>query len=284
MKFLDEQPLSIVPPVLLSGRNAWVYKPNEPGSALGNLEVSDAAAIVDGQHRMGGFVALFEKKDSVREVPFILLDDLTLDEEKQEFVVVNNSQKGVPKSLTAYLENSEEAQIAWRLNEDPDSPFHGHIARATKTKQTLFNLHSVAKQIKELFKLPPLDELDIDTKVEFTEKFFTIVSDTLPDEWADMDKLEKQDTKGPKEFQYKLLELTGLIAWTVVGAMILHRSFTVDAGMNWQNVERLVSHAAGIDWDKDGQYAGRTGTAGGKVLSDDMMRLLPAEGGELEEA
>jgi len=207
---------------------------------------------------LGGFVALFEKKNISRDVPFILLDNLTLDEEKSEFVVVNNSQKGVPKSLTAFLENSEEAQIAWRLNEDPDSPFHGRIARASKTKQILFNLHSVAKQIKELFKHPPLDDLDIDTKVEFTEKFFTVVADALPDEWADMEKLEKENTKGPKEFEYKLLELTGLIAWTVVGAMILHRSYTEDAGMNWQNVERLVKSAAGIDWSKDGQYAGRT--------------------------
>lgn len=49
--------------------------------------------------------------------------------------------------------------------------------------------------------------------------------------------------------------------------------------MNWANVERLVHAAAQVDWDKTGQYQGRTGLVGGKVMADDMIRLLPAEQG-----
>ena len=50
--------------------------------------------------------------------------------------------------------------------------------------------------------------------------------------------------------------------------------------MNWDNVRRLVKAASGIDWRKNGEYEGRTGEAAGKVMADEMIRLLPAEGVE----
>ena len=50
--------------------------------------------------------------------------------------------------------------------------------------------------------------------------------------------------------------------------------------MSWDNVSRLVEAASAIDWAKDGEYEGRTGEAGGKLMSDDMVRLFPREGGD----
>jgi hypothetical protein len=47
--------------------------------------------------------------------------------------------------------------------------------------------------------------------------------------------------------------------------------------MNWDNVKRLVQEASAIDWAKEGQYAGRTGLAGAKILVIDMERQIPAE-------
>ncbi|RMD64163.1 DGQHR domain-containing protein, partial [Candidatus Parcubacteria bacterium] len=149
MRFLEENPSSVVPPVLLSARHKWQFEPTQ-GSDFGELRIEGPAAIIDGQHRLGGYVALFEKHGTTRPVPFILLIDLSVEEEKQEFVVVNNTQKGVPRALTAYLEGDEWAQIAWQLNEDPDSPFVGRIARTQMARHHLFALHSVAKQMKEL--------------------------------------------------------------------------------------------------------------------------------------
>jgi hypothetical protein len=203
---------------------------------------------------------------------------LSIKEEMDEFIVVNNSQKGVPRALTTYLEGTEEAAVAWQLNEDPDSPFYGKITRTSIEKQHLFTLSSVARQVKELFKSGKLVDLDSDNKVDYMERFFNIVADALQNEWADIQKLDDDESRGRRDFEFKLLELTGLIAWCTFGGYILDRSYSIDvAAMNWDNVRRLVKAASGVDWRKNGQYEGRTGLAGARVIAQEMERLLPAE-------
>ena len=285
-KFLRENPNSVVPPILLSSRGNWLFKPDEENSSIGSISVRGRAAIIDGQHRLGGYVALHqdEKAPEVRTVSFIVTDDLTEDEEKEEFIVVNNSQKGVPRALTEFLRDTEEAQIAWALNEDPDSPFCGRIARTGMKKHHLFALHSVAKQMKELFRLGGLEELDTESKISFAERFFYLVQDEYPTEWMDIEKLDDEALKGRKSFEYKLLELTGLIAWTSVGKYIFHRCYREEVGMNWERVRQLVARAGAVDWAKDGQYEGRTGSAGATVIAKDMERCLgPEVDGTIEE-
>ena len=146
-KFLSENPNSVVPPVLLSGRGNWKFEPAGHKQDSGRLLIYDKAAIVDGQHRLGGFVHLYESKNEVRDIAFILLPDLNYKEEQDEFVIVNNSQKGVPKPLTVYLEDKEETQVGWGLNVESGSPFEGRITRTRMTRAHLFALHSVAKQV-----------------------------------------------------------------------------------------------------------------------------------------
>ena len=142
----------------------------------------------------------------------------------------------------------------------------------------LFALHSVAKQVGRVFSFGSIQDVEIDDKVDFMSRFWNIVADCLEEEWSDIEKLDDEDFKGRRNFEYKLLELTGLIAWSYVGAHILHRSYTPDVGVNWENVERLVQSVSGIDWSKGGEFAGRTGEAGGRLMGDEMIRLLPAEG------
>ena len=274
-KFLGENPDSVVPPILISGRGNWQFHPRENEQSSGHIVIQDKAAIVDGQHRVGGFVYLYESEDDVRDVSFILLPDLTTDDETREFVVVNNSQKGVPKPLTAYLEDSEDAQIAWGLNEESDSPFKGKITRTTMERSKLFALHSVAKQVNRLFSLGEVQDLDVNQKIEFMSRFWTIIGDHLDEKWSDIEKLDAGGAR--RDFEHKLLELTGLIAWAYTGAQIFLRSYSEETGMNWDNVKRLVEAASEIDWAKNGEYAGRTGEAGGKIMADDMIRLLPPE-------
>lgn len=287
-KFLTEYPDSIVPPVLLSGRGSWQFKPNGEGQNTGKLIIQGKAAILDGQHRLGGFVELYESKEVVRDVSFILLPDLNLDQETKEFITVNNTQKGVPKPLTAYLGATDEAKIGWALNEQPDSPFKGRITKTSMQRTHLFALHSVAKQVTRLFALGAVQDLDVDQKVEFMSEFWTIIADQLSEEWSDIEKLDDPAIKGSRRnaFDYKLLELTGLIAWTHTGAQIFFRSYSEEIGMNWDNVRRLVEAASGIDWRKDGEYRGMTGEVGGKAMFQEMLRLLPPESPEtrLEQA
>ena len=283
-KFLTEYPDSIVPPVLLSGRGNWQFKPNGEGQNTGKLIIRGKAAILDGQHRLGGFVELYESdSDDVREVSFILLPNLTPEQEAKEFINVNDNQKGVPKPLTAYLEGKPEAQVGWELNERDDSPFKGRITKTSMQRTHLFALHSVAKQVTRLFGLGGVQDLDVDQKAEYMSELWTIIADYLHEEWADIEKLDDPEIKGSRRnaFEYKLLELTGLIAWSHTGAQIFSRSYNEEIGMNWDNVRRLVKAASGIDWRKDGEYEGRTGEAAGKVMADEMIRLLPAEGVEV---
>ena len=110
-KFLKENPNSIVPPVLLSGRGNWKFQHGEHEQDSGQLIIQGQAAVVDGQHRLGGFVFLYESENDVRDISFILLPDLTEENEKQEFLTVNNSQKGVPRALTEYLGETDESKV-----------------------------------------------------------------------------------------------------------------------------------------------------------------------------
>lgn len=276
MRFLEKHDRSVVPPVLLSGRGAWKFEVDDEGP-LGVLVVHGPAAIIDGQHRIGGYIALYEDQEVVRPVDFILLNDLERDAEMEEFVVVNSTQRGVPKPLTEYLSERDEAQIAWALNVTPDSPFFERITRVSMKRTNLFALHSVAKQMTRLFGFGALADLDVETKIEYAIRYFTIIADSLPIEWSDVEKLDDPNFRGRSDFEYKLLELTGLIAWSLVGKSILGRSYSEGAGMNWDNVRRLVEAVKVIDWRKKGQYQGLTGEVGGAEIAREMERLLPPE-------
>lgn len=276
-KFLKDNPNSIIPPIILSGRGAWKFESGGQGQDSGRLIMHDKAAIIDGQHRLGGFVFLYESSAEVRDISFILLPDFTIEQEKDEFVVVNTSQKGVPKALTSFLDGGEEAQIAWALNEESDSLFKNRISRTTMQPKQLFALHSVERQVKRIFSPLNLQHLEVDEKIEFMSRFWTIIADQLPVEWSDIEKLDNDETRGRRDFKYKLLELTGLIAWAHIGAEVLSRSYSEGTGMNWDNVRRLVEAVAGIDWDKEGEYEGRTGEVGGRHMAEEMAQMLPSE-------
>jgi len=276
--FLEKNTSSVTPPILLSGRGGWHFEP-EATEWTGKLVITEAAAIIDGQHRAGGYVHLYEKTGQIRDVAFILLNGLAQKEEIATFITVNNTQVGVAKSTTAYLEDEEEAQIAWNLNTEPDSPFKGRISRGTMERQHLFALHSVAKEIDRLFSVGAVKDLDVETKTDFAKRFFTFVADHLHAEWfTDLAQLDDPTSRGRNSFTSKLLELTGLVAWCYTGAQILSRSYHESTAMNWENVDRLVLAASNIEWSKNGQYLGRTGVVGAKAMANDMIRLLPAEG------
>lgn len=285
--FLRGHKQSVVPPVLLSGRGKWIFSPKMDGSPLGALTIEDRAAILDGQHRIGGFVALYEADGDVRNVDFLLLEDLSLDDEIREFVTVNNTQVGVPKSLNLFLaadvtglelitgDLGEEAHIAWALNTREDSPLVGRIARTRTGPEHLFQLHSVAKNIDRMFTSGAFSETDIDEKVDICIKYWDLISQVFPSEWADIEKLGIP-RQGRKAFEYKLLELTGFIAMSLVGgSMILSTSFNAASKtMDWDRVEKMLQALDGIDWRKVGTYQNATGEVGGPLIKKDMEKML----------
>lgn len=272
-KYVEENPLSVVPPVVLSGRGSWKFKGSGP---VGALEVQDAAAIIDGQHRMGGYVWLADEEELLREIDFILLADLSVEEEKAEFLDINNTQKGVPKPLTAYLEAADEALVGWELNERSDSPFAGKISRQTMQKGQLFNLNSVAKNVDRAFNHGAFQVLSVDDKVDILTGYWDLIAENFPEEWEDIEKESRRD------FEFKLLELTGFIAMSYACPDIVAPAFDPETRtVNWDAVRsRLVglSESGCVDWTKDGEFSGLTGEVGGRRIHRKIQFCLQQAG------
>ena len=47
----------------------------------------------------------------------------------------------------------------------------------------------------------------LDQKIEITIKYWSAIADCFEEEWGDIEKLEDLDTRGRKDFDFKLLEL-----------------------------------------------------------------------------
>jgi len=107
-----------------------------------------------------------------------------------------------------------------------------------------------------------------------------LTTDELDEEWTDIEKMPEgpDDTTRigrRRDFEHKLLELTGFISWCWIAPEILGRSYSEDVGMDWDHVRGLVRTCGAVDWRKNGTYAGRTEMVGGKFIAEDMARLLP---------
>ena len=99
-------------------------------------------------------------------------------------------------------------------------------------------------------------------------RYWSIIQEHFPDEWEDIDKARPQR-------QFKLLELTGFIAWSLLAKNILGRSYDPEVRtMDWKLVEKLIGQVVGLDWKKVGKFAGRTGEGGGRLMLRDMERMV----------
>ena len=91
-------------------------------------------------------VSHYEETEEPIKFDFICFDNLTLEQEIDEFVTINGKQVGVSPALQAYDKNPY-SNIAWELNTRPESPsskeFQDKIFRPS------FHAHSVAKNIIE---------------------------------------------------------------------------------------------------------------------------------------
>jgi DNA sulfur modification protein DndB len=286
--FLKDNPNSLVPPVLLSGRGNWVFTPGDDGGPLGSLDLKGSAAILDGQHRLGGYVLLNENDNDVRDIDFLLLENLELVEEVREFVIVNNTQVGVPKSLNYFLAQdveglsglvgdiTDDIWLAWQLNLREDSPFLGKITRIKMGPEHLFQLHSVAKNIDKMFKDGAFNDVDREEKLDIAIRYWNLIADLHQTQWADIEKLGVPK-QGRKDFDYKLLELTGFIAWSLIGnSRIISPSYnSTSHTVDWDRVQKMIEILAErVDWTKGGEYQNATGEVGGPIIHKDMQKIL----------
>jgi len=272
--YLRAHPDEFVPPLLLSAPS-WSFDPLPGNGDVGTLIASDAASIVDGQHRAGGFVAAWEETKVDRLVDFICYVGLSAVEEQTLFVDINTTQRGVDKGLGAFLQGGDGVEIAEALNTSADSPFKGRIAKQKPSKNQLFKYHSFILGVQKTFAHGRLAGLSVDQRVEAMTNYWTIIADVFSEAW-DQDLQVLDDPAGGRtKMDFKLLELTGFLTWSSLGPQLLGEAFIDSHGFNWQRVRSRVQACENFDWRKHGQYEGRTGSAGAQHLKGELERLLP---------
>lgn len=262
--FILEYPRYMMPPVLLSARGEWSWEPAKAGSQFGTLQANGLAAVIDGQHRLGGLWRLASDPhtpEQLRERPvaFMLLDDLSIEEEKFDFIYVNDTQKGVKKSLLRYLDKDSEfsGQAAYALMEAEDSVFAGRIGVQRKDDWTLLLFGAMQECVVEIFnrdfmqltQFRPASSAETSARaIEFVLQFWRLVSTCLPIFWADIEKMpavstpKTQSHPGTRAFQYRLLEETGIRAMSRLGSEILQQAWMpATQSPGWDKVKELLA-------------------------------------------
>jgi DNA sulfur modification protein DndB len=265
-RYLQANPDRLIPPVILSARGSWEFSGDGP---VGTLTLNGKAAIIDGQHRMGGLVAQYEEDEEPKSIDFICFADLSIDDEIFEFRTINGEQKGVPKALNTFLQGEEEAVLAWELNLNDESPLKGKIYRTRSDQFTYYALHSIAKNIKRTFDHGAFKDLDFDDKLEALIRLWKSIAKHNAEAWSDM-KLAKREQK------MKLAELTGNIAWSLVAPQILMKGWTpATQEFNFETIDKVIEYMSeDVDWNKDGEYQGMTGEYGGRRISQQLESIL----------
>lgn len=168
----------------------WVNKDQKPIIKSGKItlpKIERAAQLIDGQHRVAGIEAAMIEDPKIRhlELPIALYLNLTTKECANIFLSINEEQKPVPKSLVYDLFGIADdqiadsaavraADIATRLNDDQNSPYHALIKMpgAPRTKGGVA-LSTVVSAIKPLVETKgELEQVDI-AGVEYQYKLFS---------------------------------------------------------------------------------------------------------------
>jgi len=258
---------SLIPPVLLSTRGSWKFTPKSAGSNFGSIEADDCAAIIDGQHRLGG-LSLLSQDDAVaeeahsRSIPFMAVEFDSVTTESEEFETINGEQKGIKASHLKYIRRHDTftGNVTTMLMEHADSVFCGRIAIATRNDWDLITFKAASELIEatydSYFKTntrfdPSLNEQNQSKAMLFILEYWRLVSTVFKPMWDDIQLMPPVGVKkspahpGRGRFKYRLLEETGLRAFAKLGSRILHRSWiSTSDDVAWDNVEQLLRQIA----------------------------------------
>jgi DNA sulfur modification protein DndB len=256
--FYSTNTSSLIPPVLLSTRGAWRFVPKTANATFGSIEATDQAAIIDGQHRLGGLSMIAHGSESSdealhRNIPFMAVEFSDVKIESDEFEVINGKQKGIKPSHLQYIRKNETfgGNAANMLKEDPDSIFAGRIAISTRADYDLITFKAatdlVAYTFDNLFcqnAFRPDTEENQQKAMSMLLSYWKAVSQIFGNMWADISYLPTPGTNktatnpGRNKFEYRLLEETGLRAFARLGSNILLKSWmSGSADIAWNTVD-----------------------------------------------
>lgn len=262
-QFIMQRPSCVIPPVLLCARGNWEFKAQGKNPSFGTIEAKELAAIIDGQHRLGGIWRLVSdsaasKELKMRPIPFMAIEYMSQEDEKREFVDVNDNQKGVKKSLLRWLELGEtfSGQAATALMEDEESVFKDRIDVQKKHDWTLLLYGAMVECVELMFNrtftnpknFDPEKNPDLrESALEFTLNYWKMVAQCMPEFWGDIDlmpSIEQKKTKtkpGTKAFKYRLLEETGIRAFSKLGSeLFLSTWIPAMKAPAWEVIEKYL--------------------------------------------
>jgi DGQHR domain-containing protein len=308
---------SLIPPVLLSTRGSWEFSPagrNTPN--FGAIQANDCAAIIDGQHRLGG-LSLMAADNGIssemknRKIPFMAIEFPDEENEKIQFEIVNDEQKGIPKSHLKFINRGAHfpGMVADAFREAEDSVFCGRIGIAKRAEWDLITFGSAEALVAHTFDAffcqnsfkPDASLEDRARGLRIALLYWQAVKDCFPVMWADMDKMpipnssKSPGNPGRSKFQYRLLEETGLMAFAKLGSKVLNKAYLKNSGdIAWQTVRDILHRIAVdpnvqlafqkknkdnqddlIDLDPQLQFQGKAGiTALWRILEGAFMRSI----------
>ena len=263
----------VSPPVVLNARGKWEFVPDAPNSNTGKIVIHEPANIIDGQHRAGGFIYAYEELNNIQFAEFIAFKKLDLDYEERVFNTINTTQKGVPPSLSVNIETEKwQNRVTKMLAENSTSPFVGLISLSGEMKPEMkFQAAQVAQNVLKTFSDDVFKsvELSDDERFDFFTEAWSLIKEKFPNEWAEA-------TIPKKEMKFKLFELTGLIAWSVVFQKRLGTHFnTTTKHIDFHGLSIMIDKVVGeIDWSKNGDFEGLTGQVGGQRIATQIMDLM----------
>lgn len=256
--FYAENTESLIPPVLLSTRGAWKFIPKTANSIFGAIEASDQAAIIDGQHRLGGLSMIANDTASSdealhRNIPFMAVQFEDIKIESEEFEIINGKQKGIKPSHLKYIRKNESfgGNAADMLKEDPDSVFCGRIGISSRADYDLITFKAATDLVSYTFDnvfcqnaFRPDTEENQQKAMSILSSYWKAVSQIFGIMWSDINFLpatgaaRSTSNPGRSKFEYRLLEETGLRAFARLGSNILLMSWlNQNSDIAWNTVE-----------------------------------------------
>lgn len=254
---------SLIPPVLLSTRGSWEFVSagrNTPN--YGSIEANDCAAIIDGQHRLGGLSLMSADRSipedlKVRKIPFMAVEFPNEENEKIQFEIVNDEQKGIPKSHLKFINRGTHfpGMIADAFREAEDSVFCGRIGVAKRADWDLITFGSAEEIVAYTFDAffcqnafkPDVSLEERARGLRIALMYWQAVKECFPVMWSDIDSMPAPHTPrspanpGRTKFQYRLLEETGLMAFAKLGSKVLNKAYLKNSGdIAWQTVKDIL--------------------------------------------
>ena len=263
-RYMAENELRFTPAVVLSGRNHWKFD-----EASKTITVTAPAAIIDGQHRLGGYIAAYQNDGFDRLVDFVVMN-VSNEEEEQLFLDINSNAKSVPTGIVSVLGRTTGSLVAEELNTNPDSIFCGRFYVSQKSPGTLFNIASVAKEVGTTFGHGVFEDIrdNVDLMFEIMSSYWEIIASAFPAEWE----------------EFKLLELTGLMAFSLAASQILVPAYDAEKlSVDFDQVEEIVNYVAQatdnkgvkeLDLLKAGMFEGRTGFGGAGPINSRIQQIV----------